>query len=183
MDSGSIVSVPIFSSCEEVEILLNDRAVGRYPLSNGRCLAKIPYEMGRLEAVGYRKGREEAHAQIVTTGLADSLQMSLSKAFLVYGRQDAVVACVRAVDFTGNPVLDADQLIFFEGRSGVQVYQTGSLSGAPPCFTPYQPLYNGECYAILESTDGDDALINVYAQGLTGDTVILPVREMDSPLK
>ena len=183
VDSGSIVSVPIFSSCEEVEILLNDRAVGRYPLSNGRCLAKIPYEMGRLEAVGYRKGREEAHAQIVTTGLADSLQMSLSKAFLVYGRQDAVVACVRAVDFTGNPGLDADQLIFFEGRSGVQVYQTGSLSGAPPCFTPYQPLYNGECYAILESTDGDDALINVYAQGLTGDTVILPVREMDSPLK
>jgi|GEM_PF-5227747 glycosyl hydrolases family 2, immunoglobulin-like beta-sandwich domain len=182
VDSGSIVPVPIYSNCEEVEILLNDRSVGRYPLSNGGCLAKVPYEMGRLEGVGYRNGREEAHAQIVTTGLADSLQMYLSKTYLVYGRQDAVVACVRTVDFAGHPVPDADQLIFFEGRSGVQVYQTGSLDdGASPRFTPYHPLYNGECYAILESTDGDDALINVYTQELTGDSAILPVREIRSP--
>ena len=111
VDSGSIVPVPIYSNCEEVEILLNDRSVGRYPLSNGGCLAKVPYEMGRLEGVGYRNGREEAHAQIVTTGLADSLQMHLSKTYLVYGRQAAVVACVRTVDFAGHPVPDADQLI------------------------------------------------------------------------
>ena len=176
VDSGSAVTVPIYSNCQEVELRLNDRMLGRYRPSEGICLARIPYEMGRLEAIGHRDGWGEIRAQTVTTGLAHSLQAYPSKSCLAYGAPDAVVIAVRAADYAGNPVPDADNLIFFEGRSGVQVCQTGAPDAETPICTAYHRLCRGECFAILETTDGDDAVINIYAEGLTGDTVTLPVR-------
>src|SRR5437016_6065835 len=68
---GRAIDVRVFSNCDEVELLLNDRSLGRQTMTINSHLAwEVMYEPGALEAFGYRGGQCVATAKVETVGPA-----------------------------------------------------------------------------------------------------------------
>lgn len=94
---GSLQTVYTFSNCQEVELLLNGRSLGRQannlwvsnegldkydagaPNSKKNILQwpNVPYADGRLVAVGYNDGREVCRHQLETAGRAVALTVEV----------------------------------------------------------------------------------------------------------
>lgn len=59
---GHEMSVQVYSSCEEVELVLNGKSLGCKPVSDDKKAAfAVPYEPGELKAKGYLEGRCVEH--------------------------------------------------------------------------------------------------------------------------
>lgn len=106
--------VRVFSNCEEVELRLNGRSLGRAkPVVSGttRSLPHAPLEFdvgefapGTLEAIGYRGGRAVAEHRVATPGAAADLQVVVAEQGVPTRAGEPDVVCVHGalVDAQGN---------------------------------------------------------------------------------
>lgn len=68
---GEEVDVWAYSNCDEVELTVNGKKLGRKPMpKNGHISWKAVYKPGKVVAVGYKKGKKVATEAIETTGEA-----------------------------------------------------------------------------------------------------------------
>jgi beta-galactosidase len=107
--------VRVFSNCEEVELRLNGRSLGRAkPLvtETTRALPHPPFEFdvpefapGKLEATGYRAGQAVAHHGVATPGAPTALRLTAALAGVSsrVGEPDVVAIHAAIVDGAGNP--------------------------------------------------------------------------------
>lgn len=81
MEAGTLVPVWVYSNCDEVELFLNGRSLGKdrpgTKWDEMQCDWMVPWTPGRLVAVAYKNGREVARAEQVTAGAP--AQLSLAK--------------------------------------------------------------------------------------------------------
>ena len=74
------MTVTAFSNCDEVELQLNGRVVGRKVLSERAAAAwEVPYETGQLAAIGYVGGRECAREVLRTAGAPARLEATFDR--------------------------------------------------------------------------------------------------------
>lgn len=74
---GEIVRVMVFSNMEQVELLLNGRSLGTLDMEKyGHLEWNVPFEVGTLEAVGYRGGREILRTQRTTAKKAARIELT-----------------------------------------------------------------------------------------------------------
>lgn len=172
-EAGSKQTVYTFSNCEEVELLLNGRSLGRKQNNlwkNNDHLDKwdkgmlnskrnyvlwdnIPYEAGKLEAIGYNGGQRVCRHEIQSTGKAVALRVELDP--LQNGTQLRTLKYLRiwAVDAKGRRVYDAtgDVTVKVEGAASLFALDNGDHY-TDLLFTSdinCKPLYRGFCQAIL----------------------------------
>ncbi|HWJ28157.1 MAG TPA: glycoside hydrolase family 2 TIM barrel-domain containing protein, partial [Flavisolibacter sp.] len=65
------LQVEIYSSCEEVELFLNGRSLGRKETNRSNkfmAIWEVPYQAGMLKAVGYTGNQQKAVAELHTAG-------------------------------------------------------------------------------------------------------------------
>ena len=56
---GNEIRVWIYSNCDEVELFLNKRSLGKKPMERNSHLEwNVKYTHGTLEAIGYNKGKK-----------------------------------------------------------------------------------------------------------------------------
>jgi beta-galactosidase len=68
---GETITAYVFSNCDEVELIVNGRKMGRKPMPQGGHLEwEVVYQPGRVEAVGYNNGKPAARERLETTGEA-----------------------------------------------------------------------------------------------------------------
>ena len=73
---GEPVSVWAYSNCDEVELRVNGKSLGRKPMpQNGHLAWDAIYQPGRVEALGYRGGKRVMRQVIETTGQATQLSV------------------------------------------------------------------------------------------------------------
>ncbi len=73
------VTVRVSTNCDEVELFLNKRSLGRKPVSRNLYTndwKEVNYKRGELKAVGYLKGRQVVSSNLLTTGPATKLQLT-----------------------------------------------------------------------------------------------------------
>ncbi|NML67890.1 DUF4982 domain-containing protein [Hymenobacter sp. RP-2-7] len=111
---GQPIDVWAYSNCDEVELFLNKRSLGRQPMPrNGHLAWQVPYAPGTLEAVGYRQGRRTLTDVVRTTGPAAAIRLLPSQPTLQAARQDVSVVTVQLTDQAGRPVPTANQPVTF----------------------------------------------------------------------
>lgn len=172
----SPTSVRVFGNCDEVELLLNGRSIGRRGPDRDRMsthLAHPPFtfevgrfEPGTLEAVGYMAGRVAARHAVRTPGAPTRLEVGLDESGTRFGAEGKDVAFVRAalVDEHGTVVPDAWENVHFGATGGP------TLVGANP--------FSSEAgiASILVQTDTAAPRGAVYAlalvRGQDGPTVL-----------
>jgi len=152
-----VAEVEVYSSDEEVELLLNSRSIGRKRSGakvNFVSRFKVPYEEGELIAVSYKHGRETGRSKLRSAEQA-RLQI-VAEQMNMNGPNDLVYLSLQLADAHGVvESMASDQLsIYIEGAAEV----VGFGSAAPiteDCFVSDQCYtYMGRAQAILRGCTG-----------------------------
>jgi len=154
---GQPIDVWVSSNADNVELFLNGRSLGKKDMPRlGHLQWNVDYEPGKLEAVGFRKGKKLT-AKVETTDEPHTIVVSPSKTTLIADGKDAVVINVSVIDKENREVPDANDLIRFNLTGDAKIIGVGN--GDPSSHEPdkffdsvwQRHLFNGHCQVILQS--------------------------------
>ena len=132
---GQAIDVPALSNCDEVELFLNGRSLGRKPLAPYAQLKwSVPYAPGTLSAQGYKAGRLVAETKVETTGAPAAVKLTPDRATIAADSEDASIVAVSIVDAQGRVVPVADNHVTFELDGPGRIIGVGN--GDPSCHEP-----------------------------------------------
>jgi beta-galactosidase len=172
---GQPIAVWVNSNSDRVELFLNGRSLGKKEMPrNGHLEWMVNYAPGKLEAIGWKKGRKLT-ATVETTGQPYTIIIHASKPTLLADGRDAVVVNVSVTDRQGREVPDADNLLHFAVTGPAKIIGVGN--GNPSSHEPDQytdggwqrQLFNGRCQVILQSAPGaatGEISLKVTSEGL-----------------
>lgn len=124
---GKNIEVWVYSNCEEVELFLNKKSLGRKKMEiNGRLEWKVTYTPGTLEAIGYKNGVKTIFETVKTTGKASKIEMSAHKTDLKSDGEDLAVITVKALDQKGLFVPVANSEIEFRVEGPGRIIGVGN---------------------------------------------------------
>lgn len=74
---GKQIDVWAYSNCDEVELFLNNKSLGKQQMQlNSHLEWKVAYTPGTLEAVGYKNGKKVMRDVVKTTGDPSVIKLS-----------------------------------------------------------------------------------------------------------
>jgi beta-galactosidase len=161
---GSKVSIYTYTNCDEVELLLNGKSLGRKKNPedaehrNQILWKDIPYEKGTLKAVGYQSSQRQqihpvAHHSLSTTGKAVKLMIEADNQTWRADGQDLQHLRITAVDSKGRQVWNCgDEIsISIDGDAHIAAIGNGDIFGNDVSCTNTCHLYKGTALVILRS--------------------------------
>ena len=199
---GSLQTIYTFSNCQEVELLLNGKSLGRkannlwtsnegldkydkgMPNSKKHIIQwpDVQYKAGRLVAVGYNDGKEVCRHQIETTGRAVALRIEAEtpNQWRADG-MDLQYLKVWAVDSRGRRVYDATGEVTFDVSGAATLYSVDNVDHYTDLlFTSdinHKPLHAGFMLGILRSTrHAGEVNVRVTCPGLKAAKLKLMTR-------
>ena len=169
---GSKVSLYTYTNCDEVELLLNGKSLGRKknPTDarhrNQILWNDIPYEQGTLKAVGYSSPQQQQFStavqhEISTTGSAVRLIVTPDKQTWKADGEDLQHMRITAVDSKGRKVWDCqDEVsIAIDGDAKIAAIGNGNIFGDEISTTGNTcHLYKGTALVILRSASKPSAV-------------------------
>ena len=142
---GETIRVAAYTNCDEVELFLNGKSVGRNRTSRfAHGEWRVVYEPGTLEAVGYKDGKEVVRDVRKTAGKPYALTLTLdTEDVAANGKDVAVFTCV-CVDENGVEVPYADPVVDFVAEGAGSVLSTGSdVAEHASVFSPRRKMRAG----------------------------------------
>jgi beta-galactosidase len=124
---GQPIDVRVYANTDEVELLLNERSLGRKPLVRyGHLAWSVPYAPGQLTARGYKGGQLVASETVATTGLGSAVRLTVDRARIRADGEDVAVVRVNVVDREGRIVPTAQHRIRFEVEGAARLIGMGN---------------------------------------------------------
>ena len=156
---GSKANLVIYTNCDEVELLLNGKSLGRRPnpkdakQRNKIAWNGVDYKQGRLEAVAYRGGKAVARHALETTGKAVRIVAEPDNTEWQADGQDLQHIRLRAVDSKGRTVLTyQDELQFsVSGDASIVAVTNGDINSHELNVTDHRQLWQGQAMVILRA--------------------------------
>ena len=151
--ADSQLTVRAAANCEEVELFLNDRSLGRHAISRDVYASdwSVAYAPGVLSAVGYHTGRQVAAQKLVTTGTPARLQVTQVLSPI---SSDIAFYEITVVDEAGLTVQDATPAVTVrvEGAGRLIGLDTGDLGYDGLFKTDTRKAYQGRLLATVQRT-------------------------------
>jgi len=123
---GKEMDVWAYSNCDEVELFLNKKSLGKKKMEQyGHLEWKVAYQSGTLEAVGYKNGKKVLSSVRKTTGKAERIKLTPHQESLKR-ENDIAVVTVEATDKDGLHVPTAGDEITFEIKGGGTIIGVGN---------------------------------------------------------
>ena len=184
---GEAVSVWVYSNCDEVELTVNGKRLGRKKMERGGYLSwDAVYRPGKVVATGYRKGRKVMTETVETTETASRAVLEADRTFLHADGRDVAAFTVRLEDRKGRFVPDACEWVTLEVNGPVRILGVGN--GDPAWQEKERPdnqnartflvkTFNGLAQVLLQS-DGTPgtASLTVSGTGVTPSTLTMSVQ-------
>ena len=185
-NEGETVRVMAVSNCEEVELFLNGRSLGKKKsdICTNTPEWNVKFEAGTLSARAYRNGVCVATAEQKTAGEPYAIRLSLNTDTIKNDGHDTVIVNACVVDKNGVAVPTADNLLHFEivGDGFVRGVGNGDPNSHEAEVLPERRLYNGLCQALISSMLGAENIsVRVWGEGLKEVTVNLKVQKVEPP--
>jgi beta-galactosidase len=167
---GQPIEVWAHGNAEEVELRLNGRSLGRKAMPRNRHLEwRVAYAPGKLEAIGYNRGRAVARDVRETTGPAHALRLTVDRRLAKAG--EVVIANAAVVDAHGRAVPTADNLLRFSATNGEVIgVGNGNPNSLEPDLAAQRKAFNGLAQAIVRVGRGPID-VAVASDGLSGGRV------------
>ncbi len=132
---GDTIQVRVNSNCEEVELYLNKKLLGRQLMKrNGLLNWFVPYKSGSLVAKGYKKGKLVIEDKIETTGEPLAIKLEADRNKIMANKDDVSVITVSVIDGKGREVPVASNEISFEIEGPAKIIGVGN--GDPASHEP-----------------------------------------------
>ena len=111
---GKEISVWAYSNCDQVELFLNKKSLGKKPMpKNGHIDWPVNYAPGTLVAKGYKNGKEIIKTQVTTTGHSSAIKLVTDRSSIKADGQDVSVVTVQINDAKGLNVPVANDEVTF----------------------------------------------------------------------
>ena len=184
---GETVRVMTVTNCDEVELFLNGKSLGRY--ENDVCEQRewqVDFEPGVLSAVGYNKGKAVLNVERRTAGAPAALRLVADRAVLHNAGGDTVPVRVSVVDANGIEVPNADQLVRFalEGDGAIVGVGNGDPNSHEPEHLPYRRLFAGLCQVLVSADTGAKKMkLIATCDGLVSAEVTFEIEERPVPAR
>ncbi|TAN14567.1 MAG: DUF4982 domain-containing protein [Chitinophagaceae bacterium] len=176
----SIIDVWCYSNCNEVELFLNGKSLGKkkkVPLSHIQW--KVPYESGILSAKGYNaNGKVIAQTEVRTARNPYQLTAKTDRSIIKANGNDLSFITIKVCDKNGTIVPHANNMIHVKVMGGKLV---GVCSGSPvdhtdPASTNMH-AFNGMLLAIVQGEDHPGKiLIQVSSDDLKPCTLVVKAK-------
>ena len=155
---GDTLAVHVYTNVPEVELKLNGRSLGtrQWSLSKEAFLLwEVPYEPGKLEAIGKTPDGKTVSFAVQTAGEPAKIKLSADKKVLKANRRDLSYVSVQVVDANGIPVPFARDMISFEitGPGKLTAVGNGDQQSHTPLKGKQMETWQGKCLAIVQSTN------------------------------
>ena len=158
---GEEVEVWAYSNCDEVELTVNGKKLGRQPMPrNGHLKWKAVYQPGRVEATGYKNGKRILTKTIETTKAATKVVLKADRQQIAADGQDMAIVNIELHDQKGRFVPNACPVLTFclEGDASIIGCGNGDPSylgsdhpDKQPCHTFSIPAFNGRAQVLIQS--------------------------------
>ena len=156
---GCTVSLYTYTNCDEVELLLNGRSLGRKvnpqdpKLRNQIRWSDIAYNPGTLVAVAFRNGKPVARHHLETSGKAVRLVATTDNSSWQADGMDLQHIRLTAVDAKGRRVLTATGELTFsiEGDARIVAVTNGDIASDELNTTNHLHLWQGSAMVILRA--------------------------------
>jgi beta-galactosidase len=153
---GLILQVSTITNCEEVELRVNDKTMGRNKTAefqNNNIIWNIPYTPGTIEAVGYNNGAEVARQKLVTSGNTAACTLSVDRKELTANGTDVANVAITLVDKDGNKVSTDDKIVTVsvEGNARLLALDNGDLRREKHFGGDMLPTYFGRALVVLQA--------------------------------
>jgi len=186
-EEGTFKQVIAYTNCEEVELYLNDRLVGKRAFMCPNYGAKrawndvpqytptthdlhltwdVPFEKGTLRAVGYKGGEVVAEKIIKTTGKAADFRLTLDKETIKPGEVCHVE--ISAYDEEGLFVATACPMVGCEVRGSGHLVgmDAGDLSDKSLYSEDKRAMFNGLIMAMAYADEPGEIVIKINVEGI-----------------
>jgi beta-galactosidase len=144
---GQAIEVWAYSNMDEVRLTLNGKDLGTKKIPRlGRAEWSVPFEQGRLEAVGFRNGKEALREAVETTGPPARLTLTADRAAIAADGRDLSIVTIGVLDAKGRPMpIAADEVSFDLSGPGriIGVGNGDPSSHEPDVFLPSPPAKAG----------------------------------------
>ncbi|MEO7934519.1 MAG: beta-galactosidase GalA [Chthoniobacterales bacterium] len=187
---GEEIAVWVHSNCDEVELFLNGKSLGKQTVQPLHHLEwKVKYQPGTLLARGFKGGKEVLTDKVETTGQPATLKLTTDRATIAADGADGAdvaVLTVQVADAKGRMIPTAGDAIAFEITGPGKIIGVGN--GDPSSHEPDQfvatkenpsptwsrSLFNGLAQIIVQSTkDAGKIKLTATGKGLTPASVTL----------
>ncbi|MBR2150029.1 MAG: DUF4982 domain-containing protein [Prevotella sp.] len=158
---GEEVELWAYSNCDEVELIVNGKNLGRQPMpKNGHLKWKATYKPGKVIAIGYKNGKLVKKETNETTLPASKLVLRADRQSILADNLDVAVVTIEVQDKKGRMVPDACPMLSLqlegEGRIlGVGNGNPSFLGEDHPkeldCHEFSIPAFNGLAQVLLQS--------------------------------
>jgi beta-galactosidase len=175
---GLIMQVNTVTNCQEVELKVNDKLMGRNATAdfpNNTILWNVPYSAGTIEAIGYNDGVEVARYKLVTSGKTASAQIVADRETLKADGQEVSHISVTLEDENGNKVSTDDRKITVtvEGEGELLAVDSGELRREEPFGGNAIKTYFGEALVVVRSTRNAGAIkVRIDVEGVVNPYLI-----------
>ena len=174
---GKMLDVYVYSACPKVRLMLNDQDLGIKEINDSSQLTgvwQVPYQPGKLEAVGLDKnGKEIAKSELLTADTPAAIRLSLDRIKLDAGKQDLCYVTVEILDEKGNLCPNADDLVHFQidGPAKLIGICNGDPRSTESFQLPQRKAWHGRLLAVIKAGDNKGKVnLTASAEGLKTDT-------------
>lgn len=174
---GEEVEIWAYSNCDEVELTVNGKRLGRQKMPrNGHLKWKAVYQPGRVVATGYKNGKRVMTETVETTKPASKIIMKTDRSVITADGRDVAVVTIEVQDTKGRVVPDACPMLTFtiDGEASI----LGAGNGDPAYSGDDNPkqkgckkfsihAFNGLAQLLVQSADAAGiATVACQADGL-----------------
>ena len=185
---GEEVELWAYSNCDEVELTVNGKKLGRQKMpKNGHLKWKATYQPGKVVATGYKNGKRILTDVIATTKPAYKTVLKADKQTIEADGRDVTIITIEAQDEKGRIVpnacpmlkiqLEGDARIIGAGN-GDPMYLGEDHPKNPNCKEFSIPAFNGLAQILVQSSDAASSItLRCMSDELkTGSVVIQSLR-------
>lgn len=174
---GEEVEIWAYSNCDEVELTVNGKQLGRQAMpKNGHLKWKAVYQPGRIVATGYKNGKRILKQTVETTNPAAKIVLTTDRGLITADGRDVAIVTVEIQDDKGRIVPDACPMLTCSLRGDGRILGVGNgdpafLGPDHPneldCHTFQIPAFNGLAQILIQSGHTPATLqLNCSSDGL-----------------
>ena len=172
VEAGSPVTVEVYSSAPEVELLLNGASLGRAATNENRAVFETSYCPGELTAISFDGEKEISRDTLRSGGAAAGIRIRAEKENLPANGENICFATVEVVDADGNlvPYAENEMTVEVTGAAKLLAFGSARPKTEENYISASVKAYKGRALAVLRAgAERGTATLTIRAAGL-GET-------------
>lgn len=185
---GDSIDIWVYSNCDEVELTVNGKKLGRKPMpKNGHLSWKTVYRPGAVKAVGYKDGKKLLARTVETADAPARISLAADRSAIRADNRDVAVCNIELQDKKKRfvPTACNDLMITVSGPvrilgvgNGDPAYQATERPGDANARTYQVKAFNGLAQVLLQSTgEAGEATLTVVSENLPETSCVLKLQK------